>query len=411
MPGTRSIVLFSLVGVACEQERLRVSPNVPPAASIEAPDRVGRGDLVRIDGSKSRDPDGRIVGFRWDFGDGSPVSTSSSAVTFHAYNEIGTVVVELIVTDSRDATATAMKTIEVLALPQNQSPIARIQAPAMGSANQPIAFDGAMSSDPDGRIVSYEWTFEPSLTESGVSASHTFAADGRYDVTLAVTDDRGARATATHTIEIGSTTNRPPVANAGGDRMVGVGETVMFDGTMSFDPDGRIVEWRWDFGDGSTAMGSTATHVYNVASSFSVTLTVVDDGGLEGSDTVTITAGQPTVDGTYTMEASPSQGSCSGLPATFVATTITFTANGASLQATTPDPESPGQTIPLTGTLTGNSFNLGGTWTDSQGGDHVFSMTGTFAGQDYTATLTETVSIFGTPLCTLNWNLSGTRLP
>lgn len=83
--------------------------------------------------------------------------------------------------------------------------------------------------------------------------------------------------------------NLPPIANAGPDRRATVGEEITFDGSKSYDPDGTIVSYHWEFGDGSSGEGMTVTHAYSEPGSYTVTLTVTDDGGLTGSDTAIIT--------------------------------------------------------------------------------------------------------------------------
>ena len=71
---------------------------------------------------------------------------------------------------------------------------------------------------------------------------------------------------------------------------VKVGETVYFNGSLSTDSDGRIVNWEWNFGDGNSGRGEKTTHTYVKAGTYTVTLKVTDDDG--GSDvcekTVTI---------------------------------------------------------------------------------------------------------------------------
>jgi hypothetical protein len=69
---------------------------------------------------------------------------------------------------------------------------------------------------------------------------------------------------------------------------------VTLDGSGSSDPDGSIVTYAWDFGDGTTGSGVTVTHIYPSAGDFTVTLTVTDDDGMTGSDTATITVLTPT---------------------------------------------------------------------------------------------------------------------
>jgi len=86
--------------------------------------------------------------------------------------------------------------------------------------------------------------------------------------------------------------NERPVADAGPDQSVLVGETVNFDGSNSNDPDGDIVSYDWDFGDGNTGTGVSATHTYSTADTYTVTLTVTDNGALTDTDTLTVTVGE-----------------------------------------------------------------------------------------------------------------------
>jgi PKD repeat protein len=79
--------------------------------------------------------------------------------------------------------------------------------------------------------------------------------------------------------ELRVTSNEPPVANAGPHRTAIVGETVTFDGSGSYDPDGSIESSLWDFGDGATGEGMTVSHAYAAAGEFTVTLTVADNQG------------------------------------------------------------------------------------------------------------------------------------
>jgi len=67
--------------------------------------------------------------------------------------------------------------------------------------------------------------------------------------------------------------------------------TVAFDGGASFDPDGMIASYAWEFGDGATAGGKTTTHIYTTPGSYSARLTVTDNQSSSGSKTVTIQVG------------------------------------------------------------------------------------------------------------------------
>jgi len=73
--------------------------------------------------------------------------------------------------------------------------------------------------------------------------------------------------------------------------------SVSFDGTTSYDPDGTIVGYAWDFGDGSTGSGGTPTHSYSIAGTYAVKLNVTDNSGSTqvSTQTITITDRPPTV--------------------------------------------------------------------------------------------------------------------
>jgi PKD repeat protein len=79
-----------------------------------------------------------------------------------------------------------------------------------------------------------------------------------------------------------------PRADAGGDKSVAVNEVVLLDGSGSTDPDGSIVHYHWDFGDGSTGSDEATTHAYQSSGRFDVVLTVTDDDGNSDSDTVIV---------------------------------------------------------------------------------------------------------------------------
>jgi len=153
------------------------------------------------------------------------------------------------------------------------------------------SFNASASSDSDGSIVSYSWDFGDGAVASGVTAAHTYAADGTYTVTLTVTDDAGASSATSQTVTVTSATpaNQAPVADFS---FVCTDLACSFDGTASLDPDGSIVSYGWDFGDGSTGTGVTPTHTYTVDGSYTVTLTVTDDAGATGTlnQTVSVTA-------------------------------------------------------------------------------------------------------------------------
>src|SRR5439155_1592703 len=73
------------------------------------------------------------------------------------------------------------------------------------------------SSDPDGSIVSYSWTFGDGGTSNEQNPTHVYTATGSYTVTLTVMDNQGATASASHPVNVSAPPNQPPSVNAGPD--------------------------------------------------------------------------------------------------------------------------------------------------------------------------------------------------
>ena len=106
-------------------------------------------------------------------------------------------------TSSEGATAEAERTVVVT----NAEPAPSVAAPIEALPGAVVGFDATGSSDPNGRIVAYEWDFgDGSPAASGVRTTHAFARPGRYDTRLLVRDDEGAETTALHTVVVAAAT-------------------------------------------------------------------------------------------------------------------------------------------------------------------------------------------------------------
>ena len=267
-------------GATDTAEATKTVLNQSPVASFtESAHTVDTSETIHFDASDSYDPDGTIVSYSWDFGDGN---TATGVEVDHAYEDDGVYTVTLTVVDDDGATDTAEATKTVL----NQSPVASFTESAHTvDTSETIHFDASDSYDPDGTIVSYSWDFGDGNTATGVEVDHAYEDDGVYTVTLTVVDDDGATDSATATK---NGLNRPPIAlfteNA---TIVKKGEAIHFDASESYDPDGTIVSYSWDFGDGNTATGVILDHVYSESGNYTVTLTVTDDDGDSASLTAT----------------------------------------------------------------------------------------------------------------------------
>jgi PKD repeat protein len=103
------------------------------------------------------------------------------------------------------------------------------------------------------------------------------------------------------------------------------GQPVLFDATSSTDPNGQIVSYSWNFGDGATGSGRTASHAYTSARSYFVTLTVADAYGRAASATGTLTVGSATLTADFVV--SPDE-AVADQPVTFDATISKASGNG-----------------------------------------------------------------------------------
>ncbi len=171
----------------------------------------------------------------------------------------------------------------------NTPPVAVANGPYSGSVNSSIQFSSSGSHDPDGQIVSYSWDFGDGSSSTQANPVHAYSRAGNYNVTLTVTDNGGASNSTTTTANVGSTQNTPPTANVNGPYSANVNVSVSFSSRGSVDPDGRIVSYSWDFGDGSSSAQADPVHAYTRAGTYTVVLTVTDDGGASGLSSTTAT--------------------------------------------------------------------------------------------------------------------------
>ncbi len=242
---------------------------------------------VQFDGSGSRDADGVVDRFDWEFGDGQQ---GGGELPSHIYAEPGVYRVRLTITGDQVGTCDNQDQDEVV-ITVLAAPTAHFEAPERAPAGAPVRFDGSSSSTTSGRIQAYRWDFGDGNTGSGQIASHTFAEPGRYKVTLTIETDQASQACTAVSYTQFITINDSPVANAGQEVVVAVNEFVQLSGAGSTDSDGSIGNYVWDLRDGNTAQGIDVRHRYREPGRYPVVLTVTDDARLPNStdkDTVLV---------------------------------------------------------------------------------------------------------------------------
>lgn len=280
---------------------LQLNLNQAPTASAVAPASVLGGQTVVLDGSASADADGQIVSYLWTQTGGPAVDLSNAtaaSASFTAPAQAVTLGFTLTVTDNDGATDS--RSVSITVVPPNQPPLADAGSDQSVQAASSVQLSAAASHDADGQIVSYQWTQTagPAVSLSAAtSATPSFTAPSYptlLSFTVTVTDNSGATASASVNITV--LPDAPPVADAGADQSVTRFALVQLNGSASHDSDGQIVSYQWTQTGGPTVSlsgANTATPSFRalakVGTTMSFTLTVTDNAGVQGFDTVVVT--------------------------------------------------------------------------------------------------------------------------
>ncbi|MCC5841649.1 MAG: PKD domain-containing protein, partial [Opitutales bacterium] len=231
-----------------------------------------------------------IVRYDWNFGDGT-VLADGGATPGHTYTATGTYNATVTITDSAGSVSTASLSVSVAAAPTAQPTASFTFTPSTGKNPLTVSLDASASTAGSGEIVNYIWNFSDGTTASGETVEKIFADPGTFTIFLSVLNSFGKVDSTQADIVV--IENLHPVAALSVSANEGtVPLTVHFDASASFDPDGTIVRYDWDFGDGTTLLdgGPTQSHIYGADGTFTATVTVTDDNGATAQATQLITA-------------------------------------------------------------------------------------------------------------------------
>ncbi len=255
-----------------------VIKNNPPIPILSAfPNPVLSQTLVNFFGNNSYDSDGNITKYAWDFGDGTVISQGTTTES-HSYAKPGAYIASLTVTDNVGDSSTVNTVITVT----NRNPVARITYTSLNvKAPGNLTFNGDTSSDPDGIISSYSWTVSNGLSATTPNATFNFTTEGTYTVTLLVADNSGGTDSTSVIVNVTPPDNILPIAILSVDKNSGIAnDTFVFDISSSYDPDGTIILYQLDFGDGTSTQfvrPAPISHVYKSVGIFTAKLSVLDN--------------------------------------------------------------------------------------------------------------------------------------
>jgi len=281
------------------EETITVGEENIPKAVIESSSKnekykVGESYIFKADSSTS--PNGKIRKYTWEFGDGTPQSTTRS--TSHTYKKEGTYELTLTVTDEDGKEGEQTKSIKVKS--SESLPTARISTtPAAkdpdeksikGKAPFKVKFSANKSEDSDGSIIDYKWDLDGdgTIDEVNQTTEFTFKKIGTYNATLTVIDSDGNEDTDTFKIivkEQGLQARVKATPIKGTTPL-----TVSFDASASTYPGAEITSFEWNFGDDSGNRIDTAkvTHKYTKVGTFKVTATAIGDDNKRDTSEISI---------------------------------------------------------------------------------------------------------------------------
>ncbi len=226
--------------------------------------------------SQSYDPDGNIVKYIWNFGDGTVINTTNNTVVYHNYTYPGYYTVTLTVFDNYNISNSTLKQVVVSGI------LANFTYEIIG--NYTVRFKDTSIVIP-GKIVEWNWNFGDGSTSTEQNPTHTYDKGGVYFVTLTIKSNTNLTDSKTKVVILSPIPKYPPVAEF---TYKIINDTVVeFDASSSHDPDGNIVKYIWNFGDGNVTNTTKQIirHTYPKYGIYPVTLTVVDNDNLSDSKT------------------------------------------------------------------------------------------------------------------------------
>lgn len=252
---------------------------VPPTANFTVTPTSGTVPLTVAFTDASEPGSSAITAWAWDFGDGD---TSTDQSPSHIYDEAGTYSVSLTVT-SDDGTDDLVQSDLIVVSPLvDTPPTANFTAtPTSGTAPLTVEFTDA-SAPGSSAITAWAWDFGDGESSTEQNPSHIYDETGIYSVSLTVTTAEGTdeEFKGNH-IAVTSGIGTGPTAAFSAEPVSGTAPlSVQF--TDESEPGtSPITTWAWEFGDGSTSDGSSPSHIYSAAGTYTVVLTVTTLDGVD----------------------------------------------------------------------------------------------------------------------------------
>jgi hypothetical protein len=295
------------VGRDTVQVTVNAAPNLAPVANAGANISITLPTNSAALNGAGTDTDGTIVAYQWTKIAGPAAGTLANAATANATASgliQGIYQYTLRVTDNSGATASDTVQVTVNPAP-NVLPVANAGPDVTITLPTNTASLNGSGTDTDGNIVSYAWLKISGPAAGTITNANAAAAiasglvAGTYRYQLTVTDNGGAVARDTMQLTVNPAPNVAPTANAGVDRTITLPvNTITLSGSGT-DPDGSIASYAWIKISGPVAgtMTNAATPTPAITGltqgDYQYQLTVTDNSGATGKDTMRVTVNSP----------------------------------------------------------------------------------------------------------------------
>ncbi|MBZ0279589.1 MAG: PKD domain-containing protein [Anaerolineae bacterium] len=281
------VILRDGTSLATVVNNIRVrnqSPTPIPSATPSTPRPIAAFTLDRSSGQTplvvrfTNQSSGSITTYNWSFGDGGGSTEASPVYTFRTtgiYNVTLTV-------SGPGGSSNVSRQINVLGA---SAPVAAF---TQDLTNGPSPLNVRFTNQSTGQITAYSWTFGDGQTSTEQNPTHQFTAVGTYNVILSVTGP-GGTSFVTRKITVQDPVIPAPDAVFSADKTSGnTPLTIQFTNQST----GQITSYNWDFGDGQTSVDTSPSHIYTVAGTYRVLLTVIGPGGQDIAE-ISIAANAP----------------------------------------------------------------------------------------------------------------------
>ncbi|MFW8600176.1 Ig-like domain-containing protein [Desulfobacterota bacterium M19] len=334
--GSAAATATTSITVSPQGDKITSSASVPQAVITATPTKADSSN-VAFDAYSSSDTNGTIVSYKWNFGDGD---TATGDYAEHKYLNPGDYNVVLTVVDDSNASSQDSMTISVVDLPAANTP--------------PVAI---ISAALEQHLVHFSWDYTPNqnlagfhLYEDGIiicditdpearqADCPAYIDNGQVQFWVSAYDEAGVESDSQFFIFDSTGMFNEPITGK-------APFSVHFSAGTSYDAEGGITAYNWDFGDGTVGRGLSIAHDFTSPGTYTVTLRVTDEAGAVTSTTRDITVNgtnnrppvvhgaELTVDQDHSITATLSGSDPEGQPLTFK-----VVANGAKGTATITDP-------------------------------------------------------------------------